>query len=43
VIEASPLINGTAVSGIRRVTVLVTLLDQTVQPGVTFQMSIVRP
>ena len=43
VIEANPLINGTAVSGIRRITVLVTLLDQTVQPGVTFQMSIVRP
>ncbi|MGH9355782.1 MAG: type IV pilus modification PilV family protein [Terriglobia bacterium] len=31
------------VTGVRRVTVLVTLLDQTVQPPVTFQMSMVRP
>jgi len=31
------------VSGVRRITVLVTLLDQQVQPPVTFQMSMVRP
>jgi prepilin-type N-terminal cleavage/methylation domain-containing protein len=30
-------------TGVRRVTVLVTLLDSTVQPPVTFQMSTVRP
>jgi type IV pilus modification protein PilV len=33
----------TPVTGVRMVTVLVTLLDQTVQPPVTFQMSMVRP
>ncbi|MGA2961649.1 MAG: prepilin-type N-terminal cleavage/methylation domain-containing protein [Candidatus Korobacteraceae bacterium] len=31
------------VTGTRRVTVLVTLMDTTVQPSVTFQMSLVRP
>ncbi|MGH9439347.1 MAG: type IV pilus modification PilV family protein [Terriglobia bacterium] len=31
------------VTGVRRVTVLVTLLDASVQPTVTFQMSMVRP
>ena len=31
------------VAGVRRITVLVTLLDNTVQPIVTFQMSAVRP
>jgi len=31
------------VSGVRRITVLVTLLNQSVQPPVTFQMSMVRP
>jgi prepilin-type N-terminal cleavage/methylation domain-containing protein len=31
------------VTGVRRITVLVTLDDLTVQPPVTFQMSIVRP
>jgi len=29
--------------GVRRVTVLVTLMDNTVQPPITFQMSMVRP
>jgi Tfp pilus assembly protein PilV len=33
----------TPVTGVRRVTVLVTLMDQTVQPPVSFQMSLVRP
>jgi len=31
------------VNGVRRVTVLVTLLDSSVKPPVTFQMSMVRP
>lgn len=31
------------ITGVRRVTVLVTLLNQSVQPPVTFQMSMVRP
>jgi len=43
VIESNPTIGGSAVSGVRRVTVLVTLLDQSVSPAVTFQMSVVRP
>jgi prepilin-type N-terminal cleavage/methylation domain-containing protein len=31
------------VAGVRRITVLVTLVDKTIQPSVTFQMSMVRP
>lgn len=31
------------VVGVRRITVLVTLMDQTIRPGAVFQMSIVRP
>ena len=31
------------VNGVRRVTVLVTLMNQTIRPGAVFQMSIVRP
>ena len=31
------------VAGVRRITVLVTLMDQTIYPPVTFQMSLVRP
>ena len=31
------------VTGVRRVTVLVTLLDKTIQPPITFQMTMVRP
>ena len=31
------------VVGVRRITVLVTVMDQTIQPPVTFQMTIVRP
>jgi len=31
------------VTGVRRITVLVTLMDLTIQPPVTFQMSMVRP
>jgi prepilin-type N-terminal cleavage/methylation domain-containing protein len=51
IIESNPVINGIVpacpASGpatcLRRVTVLVTLLDQSVQTPVTFQMSVVRP
>jgi len=31
------------VPGVRRITVLVTLMDKSIQPSVTFQMSMVRP
>jgi prepilin-type N-terminal cleavage/methylation domain-containing protein len=31
------------VAGVRRITVLVTLMDQTVQPPLTYQMTMVRP
>lgn len=43
VIEANPVVNGVTITGARRVTVLVTLLDASVYPPVTFQMSTVRP
>jgi prepilin-type N-terminal cleavage/methylation domain-containing protein len=43
IIEQNPTVNGATVTGVRRVTVLVTLMDNSVQPGVTFQMSTVRP
>jgi len=35
--------NNTPVNGVRRTTVLVTLMDNSVRPPVTFQMSAVRP
>jgi hypothetical protein len=41
IIEANPVVNGTAVAGVRRITVLVT--DQQVQPNIRFQMSMIRP
>jgi prepilin-type N-terminal cleavage/methylation domain-containing protein len=43
VIESQPALNGTGVGGVRRITVQVTGLDNTVQSGVNFQMSLVRP
>jgi hypothetical protein len=44
VIEANPTVNGTVVTGLRRITVFVTLTDTSVSPGVVnFQMSVVRP
>jgi len=49
VIEANPVVNGVTITGARRVTVLVTLLDTSLYQGtstyvpVTFQISIVRP
>jgi hypothetical protein len=43
-VEANPPIGsgGQTITGTRRITVLVTLLDQSVKPPVTFQMSAVR-
>jgi hypothetical protein len=43
-IEANPPLgtSGQVMNGTRRITVLVTLTDQSVQPPVTFQMSEVR-
>lgn len=49
VIEANPVVNGVTITGARRVTVFVTLVDTSLYQGsstslpVTFQMSIVRP
>jgi prepilin-type N-terminal cleavage/methylation domain-containing protein len=42
-IEANPVVNGVTLTGSRRVTVLVTLTNSVVTPGVSFQMSLVRP
>jgi prepilin-type N-terminal cleavage/methylation domain-containing protein len=43
VIEKNPVVSGTAMTGMLRVTVLVSLTNSSIQPPVTFQMSIVRP
>jgi len=48
VIEQDPVVNGVTITGARRVTVLVTLLDTTLYQGsasvpVTFKMTLVRP
>lgn len=42
-IEANPVVNGITLTGNRRVTVLVTLATNTTGPGVSFQMSLIRP
>ena len=42
-IEANPVVNGITLTGSRRVTVEVALTNQSVQPTVSFQMSLVRP
>lgn len=42
-IEANPVVNSVTLTGSRRITVLVTLTNQLVTPGVSFQMSLVRP
>jgi Tfp pilus assembly protein PilV len=42
-IEPNPVVNGITLTGNRRVTVLVTLTNSVVRPGVSFQMSLVRP
>jgi prepilin-type N-terminal cleavage/methylation domain-containing protein len=43
IIEKNPVVNGTTMTGMLRITVLVSLLNSSIQPPVTFQMSIVRP
>lgn len=43
IVEINPTVGGSAINGVRRITVLVTLLDQSVQSAVTFQMSAVQP
>jgi prepilin-type N-terminal cleavage/methylation domain-containing protein len=42
-IEANPVVNSITLTGSRRVTVLVTLATNTTGPGVSFQMSMIRP
>lgn len=42
-IELNPTIGGTVMTGMRRVTVQVTTINQSIQPTVQFQMSLVRP
>jgi Tfp pilus assembly protein PilV len=42
-IEANPTIGGTVMTGMRRITVLVTVTNASVQPPVVFQLSVVRP
>jgi len=42
-VEANPTVNGITLTGSRRITVLVTLTNLAVKPGVSFQMSMVRP
>jgi prepilin-type N-terminal cleavage/methylation domain-containing protein len=43
VIEKNPVVNGTTMTGMLRITVLVSLMNSSIQPPVTFQMSVVRP
>lgn len=42
-IEAAPVVNGVTMTGIRRITVLVTLNNTSIRPLITYQMSTVRP
>ncbi len=42
-IEADPVVNGITLTGSRRVTVSVSLSNQSVRPPVNFQLSLVRP
>jgi len=41
-IETNPVINGVTMTGVERVTVLITLTNQAVQPPISFQMSMIR-
>ena len=43
VIETNPAVNGTVITGLHRITVLVLSQDPAVKPPVKFQMSLVRP
>jgi prepilin-type N-terminal cleavage/methylation domain-containing protein len=42
-VESNPVVNGITLTGSRRVTVSVSLSNQSVRPPVTFQLSLVRP
>jgi hypothetical protein len=42
-IESNPVVNGVTLTGIRRVTVTISLNNSSVRPVVTYQMSTVRP
>jgi hypothetical protein len=42
-IELNPTIGGTVMTGMRRITVLVAVQNQSIQPPVHFQISVVRP
>jgi Tfp pilus assembly protein PilV len=42
-IEMSPTIGGTVMTGMRRITVLVAVQNASIQPPVQFQLSVVRP
>jgi Tfp pilus assembly protein FimT len=42
-IEKSPTIGGTVMTNMRRITVLVTVMNASIQPPVVFQLSVVRP
>ncbi len=42
-IEANPVVGSVTVTGSRRITVTVTMTNQSVSPPVTFQMSTIRP
>jgi prepilin-type N-terminal cleavage/methylation domain-containing protein len=42
-IELSPTVGGTVMTGMRRITVLVAVQNASVQPPVQFQLSVVRP
>jgi prepilin-type N-terminal cleavage/methylation domain-containing protein len=43
VVESNPVVNGVTMTGMLRITALVTLMNASIQPPVKFQMSIVRP
>jgi Tfp pilus assembly protein PilV len=43
VIESNPTVNGVTMTGMLRITALVTVINSSIQPPVHFQMSIVRP
>jgi prepilin-type N-terminal cleavage/methylation domain-containing protein len=42
-VETNPVVNGQTLTGIRRVTVLVSLSNLAIRPPVSFQMSLIRP
>jgi hypothetical protein len=42
-IEKDPVVGGTTMTGMRRITVLVTVMNASIKPPVVFQLSVVRP